>query len=132
MLSLLLLLCCGCCGHFVGTQRPLIAPGGTGAYTTYSGLVEQESIPKPESVVPVWDGSINDIVNNHNIPQDMVVVGKIVTAGDGNNGYVAPSTLKSYLTQALEKFPSLGGVMGWQWGSDTTGAWAETMASAFK
>jgi hypothetical protein len=35
------------------------------------------------------------------------------------------------LQYAVSKYPTLGGVMGWQWGSDTTGGWVKTLKGGF-
>lgn len=78
--------------------------------------------------MPSRTGSITDIVKNHGVPPDKIVVGKIVTSGDGNNGWVDPATFAAILRDARRVFPSLRGAMGWQWGSDTAGAWSRTIA----
>eukprot|EP00937_MAST-01D_sp_MAST-1D-sp2_P005822 g5822.t1 len=103
-------------------------------YTDAAGLVDKENItpnPKTPSCVNPWDGSIADIVGKHGVPASKVLVGKIVTSGDGNSGYVAPGQLSTMLEYALKKYPTLGGAMGWQWGSDTSGAWIEQLAKPF-
>ena len=43
-----------------------------------------------------WDGSIANIVS-HGVPASKIVVGKIVTPGDGNSGYVAVTQLDTML-----------------------------------
>merc|ERR1711907_61768 len=94
-------------------------------YVDNAGLVDRESItpsPKTPSCVNPWDGSIADIIS-HGVPASKIVVGKIVTPGDGNSGYVSAGQLASMLEYALSKHADLGGAMGWQWGSDTSGAW---------
>jgi hypothetical protein len=35
------------------------------------------------------------------------------------------------LKAAVQKYPTLGGAMGWQWGSDTNGKWAAELAAVF-
>ena len=65
------------------------------------------------------------------IPANKIVVGKPVKQGDGNSGIVAPDKLLTLLKTGIAKFPALGGVMGWQWGSDTDGSWAKTLRSAW-
>ena len=102
-------------------------------YVTNGGLVDHETIvpdPKTPSCVNPWDGSIADLVK-HGVPASKIVVGKMVTSGDGNSGYVAPSELVGMLRYALGKYPTLGGAMGWQWGSDTKGDWIAQLAKPF-
>merc|ERR1711871_309923 len=67
---------------------------GKGAYTTAQGLIEKEEIvpTKPSCVSPL-DGSLTDIITRHGIPQEKVLLGKIVAAADGNNGWVDVDTL---------------------------------------
>lgn len=56
-----------------------LSPNSQGCYETYQTLVIKEQISVPSSCVPVWDGSITDLVKNHSIPQEKIVVGKIVS-----------------------------------------------------
>jgi hypothetical protein len=101
-------------------------------YLTATGLVDKEVIvPKQQSCVSPWDGSITNIVEGHGVPAEKIVVGKIVTSGDGNSGYVPPAQFASMLKAALAKFPGLGGAMGWQWGSDMSGSWIKQITSPF-
>lgn len=102
-------------------------------YVTESGLIDKETIipDKYPSCVSPWDGSIADIVRR-GVPASKIVVGKIITSGDGNSGYVPLSSFASWLGKAVAKYPTLAGAFGWQWGSDTKGAWATTVATAFK
>ena len=79
------------------------------------------------SCVSPWDGSIADIVRR-GVPASKIVVGKIITPGDGNSGYVPLSSFASFLSKAVAKYPTLAGAFGWQWGSDTKGTWAKTVA----
>jgi hypothetical protein len=51
--------------------------------------------------------------------------------GDGADGYVDPATFASILAGAVQAYPTLGGAMGWQWGSDTDGSWAKVIAQSF-
>lgn len=104
---------------------------GEGAYTTAAGLVDKESIHAPGSAVKVWDGSITDLVAK-GVPSKKIVVGKTVNAGDGQSGNVPVDKLVPMLEYALEKFPDLAGVFGWQWGSDTQGKWIQELSSPFK
>lgn len=103
---------------------------GTDAYTTYQTLVVQENIPNGGCVSP-WDGSLTDVITKQGIPQEKIVVGKIVGEGDGNNGWIDVVTFAGILQQARLLFPKLGGVMGWQWGSDVAGVWVSTVSKVF-
>merc|ERR1712185_82892 len=96
------------------------------------GITKEEIIMPPEhpSCVSPLDGSITDIVRNHNIPASKVLIGKIVARADGNNGWVDVNTLAGFVSKAKAAFPDLGGVMGWQWGSDTDGKWVEALNAA--
>ena len=97
---------------------------GVAAYTTADTLIKKEQIvPEHPSVVSPLDGSLTDIITANGIPASKVLIGKMVTAADGNNGYVPVAELAGFIAQAKTAFPGLGGVMGWQWGSDLKGAW---------
>eukprot|EP00911_Craspedida_sp_UC1_P001402 UC1_evm5s1056 len=98
-------------------------------YTTFETLAIKSDFNAPKSCIKVWDGSLTDLIKNHNLPPEKLVVGKIVAQGDGNAGWVDADTLASILKQARAKWPTLRGAMGWQWGSDTSGAWANTVSS---
>lgn len=102
-----------------------------GCYETYDTLIVKETINVPKSCVKVWDGSLTDIVKKHNVPEEKIVLGKIVAQGDGNNGFIAPSDLAQDIAKALSPFPKLRGAFGWQWGSDTSGAWSQAISGAF-
>lgn len=106
---------------------------GPGLYSDYDTIVVAENIvPAPPTCTPSWNGALTDIVQTHGIPASKLLVGKIVAQGDGNNGWVDAQTLASILKQAVTgPFPDLAGVFGWQWGSDTSGQWIDTVLSAW-
>lgn len=56
----------------------------------------------------------------------------LLNSTDGSNGYIAPNDLVQDLSMARKLFPGLGGVAGWQWGSDTNGTWIATVSGGFK
>ena len=45
--------------------------------------------------------------------------------------YVPGPQFATMLKAAVQKYPTLGGAMGWQWGSDTNGKWAAELAAVF-
>lgn len=101
---------------------------GAAAYTSAATLIKKESIMLKKSVVNPVDGSLTDIISIQGVPASKILIGKPVGTGDANNGYVDPDTLSSFVGQAKQAFPDLGGAMGWQWGSDTDGAWIGKLA----
>eukprot|EP00734_Pompholyxophrys_sp_LG126_P000007 Pompholyxophrys_sp_v1_NODE_1_length_32789_cov_6.460653.p7 type:complete len:441 gc:universal NODE_1_length_32789_cov_6.460653:7430-6108(-) len=65
------------------------------------------------------------------VPKEKLVVGKGVTPADYyNTGYVQVDDLAAYLKQGVNEGYSAG-FMGWQFSSDTTGSWSETLANSF-
>lgn len=101
---------------------------GPGTYDTYETIVLQEAIhPGPPTCTDTWNGALADVIETHKIPAEKLILGKIVSPSDGNNGYVDPDTLASIVAQALQKYPQLAGIFGWQWGSDTDGSWVATV-----
>ena len=108
------------CGDDIDFLNVQFYNQGEGAYSTYETLVLQETIhPPPPTCTDTWDGALVDIIDTHHIPQEKVVIGKIVGQHDGGSGWVDPTTLASIVQQARQKYPNLAGVFGWQWGSDT-------------
>lgn len=66
-----------------------------------------------------------------NVDKNKLVVGKGVKPEDFyNTGYVPVNDLASYLKQGVTDGYSAG-FMGWQFSSDTTGSWSETLATSF-
>ena len=59
-----------------------------------------------------------------------VAVGKPVTSGDANNGWVAASTLASWLQQANREAGWCGGAMFWQLSSDADRSYGGAMKNA--
>jgi chitinase len=105
---------------------------GVGHYTTYDGLVNQEKFPENPSSWPVWDGSLKNILKVTGLPASKIVVGKYVDATkDGNNGHVEPDELGRWLKQASSEGITVGGVMAWQFGSDTDGKWMGRVQQAW-
>jgi hypothetical protein len=121
------------CGDDIDYYAVQFYNQGPGYYTTAAGLVTKETIhmTKFPSCVDPWDGSIHDLVSNHGVPPEKIVVGKYIAPGDGYTGYVPPAQFQTMLKAAVAAYPTLGGAMGWQWGSDTGGDWSRTLASAF-
>jgi chitinase len=65
------------------------------------------------------------------VPKEKLVVGKGVKPEDYyNTGYVPVDDLASYLRQGVEEGYQAG-FMGWQFSSDTTGSWSDTLANSF-
>eukprot|EP01113_Clastostelium_recurvatum_P033052 TRINITY_DN432_c0_g1_i1.p1 TRINITY_DN432_c0_g1~~TRINITY_DN432_c0_g1_i1.p1 ORF type:complete len:333 (+),score=61.64 TRINITY_DN432_c0_g1_i1:149-1000(+) len=59
--------------------------------------------------------SVQEINRNLGIPLNKLVVGKPVLSNDAGGGYVSPSSLNSFFTQAKSDLGWNAGVMGWQW-----------------
>ena len=65
------------------------------------------------------------------VPKEKLVVGKGVKPEDYyNTGYVPVNDLANYLKQGAEEGYNAG-FMGWQFSSDTTGSWSDTLAASF-
>lgn len=65
------------------------------------------------------------------VPREKLVVGKgVVPADYYNTGYVPVNDLANYLRQGVADGYSAG-FMGWQFSSDETGSWSETLATSF-
>jgi chitinase len=105
---------------------------GEGRYTTYDGLINKETFPDNPSAWPTWDGSLKNILQVTGLPASKIIVGKYVTASkDGNNGHVEPDVLGGWLQKAGGEGMSVGGVMAWQFGSDTDGKWMGKVQKAW-
>ncbi|KAJ3075539.1 hypothetical protein HDU98_007785 [Podochytrium sp. JEL0797] len=67
------------------------------------------------------------------IPLNKIVIGKPVTAEGtgGGTGYMSPALLQSCLKQAGAKGWNAG-AMGWRYGLDSQGQWAETLTAGMK
>lgn len=87
-----------------------------------------------ETLFNVSDGwATNTAVKQiaQNVDPAKLVVGKgVVPADYYNTGYVPVDDLAEYLKQGVEDGYSAG-FMGWQFSSDTTGSWSETLANSF-
>jgi chitinase len=122
------------CGDDIDYYNVQFYNQGPGYYTDYATLVEAEDIPvvKGPTCTPTWNGALADIMAHGGVPASKIVVGKIIAPADGNNGWVDASTLQGIVRQALAgPAPDLAGVFGWQWGSDTSGAWIDTVLQAW-
>ena len=98
----------------------------TSAYSTYQSLFLTSD---------GWaTGTAVQQIANKGIPMEKIVVGKPVTQGDAapaNTGYVAPDALAGIFSEARQSGApwqaTVGGVMSWQFKSDTNGDWIQTM-----
>lgn len=67
----------------------------------------------------------------NSVSKEKLVIGKGVRLDDYyNTGYVPVNDLANYFKQGVEDGYSAG-FMGWQFSSDTVGAWSETLADSF-
>ena len=88
-----------------------------------------------QSLFNVSDGwaantAVKQIAAN-NVDKTKLVVGKGVKPEDYfNTGYVPVNDLATYLKQGVTDGFSAG-FMGWQFSSDSTGSWSETLAASF-
>lgn len=87
-----------------------------------------------ESLFNVSDGwATNTAVKQIavSVPKEKLVVGKgVIPADYYNTGYVPVDDLAMYLKEGVADGYSAG-FMGWQFSSDTTGSWSETLANSF-
>ncbi|KAF7971107.1 hypothetical protein HWV62_22032 [Athelia sp. TMB] len=75
-------------------------------------------------------GSQIDWIAASGVPENKLVIGKPGSSGDASNGYVAPATLATCVSQAKAKGWS-GGVMSWEF-PDASASWISTVrGSAF-
>ncbi|KAI1792511.1 glycoside hydrolase family 18 protein [Ganoderma leucocontextum] len=92
---------------------------GVSEYTTCSGLLTASS--------STWaDTALFQIIAS-GVPASKLVIGKPATTADATNGYVAPSTLASCISEAKAEGWT-GGVMSWEY-PDANAAWISTVRS---
>lgn len=76
------------------------------------------------------------IINHGVVPADKVVAGTLTNPANCGSGYVDPTTLKSTLGSLTAKYPSFGGVAGWEYfnslpgGTSAPWQWAASVSSA--
>jgi len=92
---------------------------GQSCYVDYNGVFVQSCGNFPGT-------SISEI-HEMGIPLNALVLGKIVTSADGVSGYVAASTINSWVTQAASSLGWNTGIMGWVWQGDATVTWISTI-----
>lgn len=119
------------CGDSIDWYNIQYYNQGDELYTNYTSLVVKTEFYAESSCVEPWDGSLTDLVVRQGIPEEKIVVGKIITPADGNNGWVDVTDLASIFKMALTPFPALRGAMAWQWGSDDQGIWIAQISAAF-
>lgn len=75
--------------------------------------------------------SVQELVQK-GIPSNKIVIGKPATRGDAyNTGYTEPSLLASLISRAKTEVSWNAGVMAWQYKSDLTGAFINTVSKGF-
>ncbi|KAH8109504.1 glycoside hydrolase family 18 protein [Phellopilus nigrolimitatus] len=92
---------------------------GTSEYTTCSGLLTTSSSTWPESALFQIAASGVDL--------DKLVIGKPATSSDASNGYIAPATLASCLSQAKTQGWDAG-AMVWEF-PDAAASWISSVRS---
>jgi hypothetical protein len=76
------------------------------------------------------------IINHGVVPADKVVAGTLTNPANCGSGYVDPTTLNSTLAALSGKYPSFGGVAGWEYfnslpgGSGAPWQWAASVSAA--
>ncbi|MFE9768694.1 discoidin domain-containing protein [Streptomyces sp. NPDC005808] len=76
------------------------------------------------------------IINRGVIPADRVVAGTLTNPANCGSGYVDPSVLNSTLATLTAKYPSFGGVSGWEYfnslpgGTSAPWQWAASVSAA--
>jgi len=90
---------------------------GATEYTTCAGLLTASTSAWPET-------ALFQIAAN-GVSLDKLVIGKPATASDASNGYIAPATLASCVSEAAADGWNAG-VMVWQY-PDATSSWIETV-----
>jgi chitinase len=76
------------------------------------------------------------IINHGVVPADKVVAGTLTNAANCGSGYVDPTTLGSTLAALTAKYPSFGGVAGWEYfnsepgGTSAPWQWAASVSAA--
>jgi len=95
---------------------------GTSDYADYTSLFQTSN---------GWAvGTAVNQIKASGVPASRIVVGKPITSGDATNtGYVPLNSLSGILAQARNNGWSTG-FMGWQYKSDPTGSWSNTLMEA--
>jgi hypothetical protein len=57
------------------------------------------------------------------VPLNALVVGKILSKGDGDSGFMMPATLGAALARARDELGWNAGVGAWQWSAADAPAW---------
>lgn len=76
------------------------------------------------------------VVNHGVVPADKVVAGTLTNPANCGSGYVDPGTLNSTLAALVAKYPSFGGVAGWEYfnslpgGTGSPWQWAASVSAA--
>ncbi|MCA1221519.1 glycosyl hydrolase family 18 protein [Streptomyces sp. 8L] len=76
------------------------------------------------------------IISHGVVPADKVVAGTLTNAANCGSGYVPMDTLKSTVSSLAQKYPSFGGVAGWEYfnsdpgGTSAPWEWAANMSAA--
>jgi hypothetical protein len=76
------------------------------------------------------------IINHGVVPADKVVAGTLTNPANCGSGYVDPSVLNSTLASLVSKYPTFGGVAGWEYFNSLPGGtgapwqWAASVSAA--
>jgi chitinase len=82
--------------------------------------------------------SYDRIISRGLIPADKILAGALTNPGNGGSGYVAPSALQSTIRSLIAKYPTFGGVDGWEYFNSMPGGtaapwqWASAVSSAMR
>jgi chitinase len=80
---------------------------GVQCYADYNGTFVQSCSTFPHT-------SVGEIISN-GVVANKIVIGKPVTTGDANNGYLEASAFGNLLRSAIQNGFKIGGYMGWKW-----------------
>ncbi|KAI0073512.1 glycoside hydrolase family 18 protein [Panus rudis PR-1116 ss-1] len=93
---------------------------GSTEYTTCDNLLTTSSSTWPQSALFQ--------ISANGVPLNKLVIGKPATSGDASNGYIAPATLATCVSQAKNKGWT-GGVMVWEF-PDASASWISTVRAS--
>lgn len=86
---------------------------------------------------PPWSANPQQIVGSYfvycqlpNMSEQRIVIGLPVTEQDAGSGYMPVSEIVSDIIQPIQQQGTLGGIMNWQFSSDTNGEWIKTINQA--
>jgi chitinase len=95
---------------------------GVNCYVSYNSLFVKSN---DNGNCPAFPGTSVQEISSYGIPLSKIVVGKYNLQGDASNGYVLPSTLATYFSNANSQFKWNAGVMVWAWQQSTSPAWIQ-------